>query len=173
MDCFVASAFARRRASADKSAPLRNRFAFVAGNDVEKHLRDLAACHARGLPEIPALSISRAQGGRAPDAPRGLVCNDSGRGAHEHTGHTGITRHSPRNGLRLITCSPRRPGFLPPSSARLSANLTPASGCRAHTSLPYARTRCRLKRSPASTAARPANVTIATRPSQWDRTACI
>jgi hypothetical protein len=33
MDCFVASAFARRRASADKSAPLRKRFAFVAGND--------------------------------------------------------------------------------------------------------------------------------------------
>src|SRR5258707_7381638 len=23
-----------------------------------------------------------------------------------------ITRHSPRNGLRLISCSPRRPGFL-------------------------------------------------------------
>jgi hypothetical protein len=33
MDCFVASAFARRRASADKRAPLRKRFAFVAGND--------------------------------------------------------------------------------------------------------------------------------------------
>jgi hypothetical protein len=33
LDCFVASAFARRRASADKSAPLRKRFAFVAGND--------------------------------------------------------------------------------------------------------------------------------------------
>src|SRR5664279_5495882 len=75
---------------------------------------------------------------RAPDAPRGLVCNGSVRCAHEHTGHTGITRHSPRNGLRLITCSPRRPGFLPPSSARLSANLTPASGCRAHTILPSA-----------------------------------
>jgi hypothetical protein len=33
VDCFVASAFARRRASAGKSAPLRKRFAFVAGND--------------------------------------------------------------------------------------------------------------------------------------------
>ena len=33
MDCFVASALARRRASADKSASLRKRFAFVAGND--------------------------------------------------------------------------------------------------------------------------------------------
>src|SRR3979409_1515528 len=28
-----------------------------------------------------------------------------------HHGHTGITRHSPRNGLRLISCSPRRPGL--------------------------------------------------------------
>ena len=36
VDCFVASAFARRRASADKSAPMRKRFAFVAGNDAEE-----------------------------------------------------------------------------------------------------------------------------------------
>jgi hypothetical protein len=43
VDCFVASAFARRRASADRSAPLRKRFAFVAGNDVKIQLRDLAA----------------------------------------------------------------------------------------------------------------------------------
>jgi hypothetical protein len=28
--------------------------------------------------------------------------------------------------------------FLPPSPARLSANLTPASGCQDHTFLPYA-----------------------------------
>ena len=30
---------------------------------------------------------------------RGPVCMSSGSGAHEHTGHTGITRHSPRNGF--------------------------------------------------------------------------
>ena len=95
--------------------------------------------------KIPALSKMRAQGMPGARCARGLVCNDSVRCAHEHTGHTGIARHSPRNGLRLITCSPRRPGFLPPSSARLSANLTPASGCRAHTSSPSARKRCRLK----------------------------
>jgi hypothetical protein len=35
VDCFVASAFARRRASADKSAPR---------NDDKTQLRDLAAC---------------------------------------------------------------------------------------------------------------------------------
>jgi hypothetical protein len=58
MDCFVASAFARRRASADKRAPVRKRFAFVAGNDAVKvvihfkhqiHVRLLAAGDARGL----------------------------------------------------------------------------------------------------------------------------
>jgi hypothetical protein len=30
-----------------------------------------------------------------------------------------ITRHSPRNGLRLISCSPRRPALLPPSPTEL------------------------------------------------------
>src|SRR5450631_4011286 len=42
---------------------------------------------------------------------RGLVCNNSVRCAHERTGHTGITRHSPRNGFTAYTCPPRRPGF--------------------------------------------------------------
>src|SRR5450631_2615997 len=69
---------------------------------------------------------------------RGLVCNDSGSGAHERTGHTGITRHSPRNGLRLIRALPGDRAFLPPSSARLSANLTPASGSQDHTTSPSA-----------------------------------
>ena len=50
---------------------------------------------------------------------RGPVCNNSGRCTHEHAGHTGITRNSPRNGLRLMSCPPRRPGFL--------ATVTPAS----------------------------------------------
>jgi hypothetical protein len=37
------------------------------------------------------------------------------------------TRHSPRNGLRLMACSPRRSLF-PPSPVDLSTDLTPASG---------------------------------------------
>jgi len=40
--------------------------------------------------------------------------------------------------LRLITCSPRRTALLPPSSAGLTANLTPAPRRQDHTSLPYA-----------------------------------
>src|SRR5450631_2931717 len=90
-------------------------------------------CH-----EFPALAKQRAQGMPGARCARGLVCNDSGRGAHEHTGHTGITRHSPRSGLRLITRSPRRTGlFATVALKKLSPlkNLTPASGCRAHTIL--------------------------------------
>src|SRR6202049_5383535 len=40
---------------------------------------------------------------------RKRVCNGSGRAHTRSSGHTGITRHSPRNGLRLISRSPRRP----------------------------------------------------------------
>ena len=63
-----------------------------------------------------ALLIQRAQG--MPDArcTRSLVCAIGSKYAHEYSQRvTGITRHSPRNGLRLIPCSPRRPAFLPPS----------------------------------------------------------
>ena len=71
---------------------------------------------------------------RAPDAPRGLVCNGSVRSAHEHTGHTGITRHSPRNGFNgYFVISPVLRAFWPPSPALLLADLTPASGCQDHT----------------------------------------
>ena len=105
-------------------------------DSVKPHPRDLAARCARGFDlKFPPSPIKRARGMPGARCARGLVCISSGRCAHEHTGHTGITRHSPRNGLRLISCSPRRPGFLPPSPARLSADLTPASGCRAHTIL--------------------------------------
>ena len=61
MDCFVAPAFARRRASAD--APLRKRFAFVAGNDVEgvsiriSNTRYTSAFSRHELPEV-CLSLS-------------------------------------------------------------------------------------------------------------------
>src|SRR6202040_3869732 len=48
-------------------------------------------------------------------------------------------RHSPRDGLRLISCSPRRPGsFATVAGGIASANLTPASGRQDHTSSPSA-----------------------------------
>src|ERR1700728_622092 len=59
--------------------------------------------------------------------------------AHEHTGHTGITRHSPRNGFNgYIVLSPVLRACWPPSPALLLADLTPASGCQNHTSCPSA-----------------------------------
>jgi hypothetical protein len=76
---------------------------------------------------------------RALDAPASRVCNGSGRAHTRSSGHTGITRHSPRNGLRLISRSPRRPGFFATVARGVtSANLTPASGCQDHTTSPSA-----------------------------------
>src|SRR5258708_49714 len=58
-----------------------------------------------------------------------------------HHGHTGITRHSPRNGFNaLYRALPGDRAFLPPSSLRslLLKNLTPASGRQDHTTSPSA-----------------------------------
>jgi hypothetical protein len=57
-----------------------------------------------------------------------------------HHGHTGITRHSPRNGFNgLYRALPGDRAFLPPSlSGVASANLTPASGRQDHTTSPSA-----------------------------------
>ena len=102
---------------------------------------------------------------RAPDAPDSRVCNDSGRTHTRWSGHTGITRHSPRNGLRLTPRSPRRPAFLPPSSLRslLPGNLMPASGHQDHTASPSALAPF-VKSAAASTASRSTSVTIASAP---------
>ena len=51
-----------------------------------------------------------------------------------------------------------------------STDLTPASGCQDHTSSPSALA-SPVKRAVASTAPRPAFVTFAKRPSEWNRMA--
>src|ERR1700731_5131089 len=51
-----------------------------------------------------------------------------------------------------------------------SPDLTPASGCQDHTSSPSALA-SPVKRAAASTAPRPASVTFAKRPSEWNRMA--
>ncbi len=60
--------------------------------------------------------------------------------AHEHTGQRRQSDIPCAMALRLITRSPRRSAFLPPSSLRslLLKNLTPAPRRQDHTSLPYA-----------------------------------
>src|SRR6202045_129334 len=64
----------------------------------------------------------------------------------------------------LFRALPGDRAFLPPSPALLSANLTPASGRQDHTSSPSASAPF-VKSASASTASRPAAVTIACRPS--------
>ena len=78
-----------------------------------------------------------------------------------------IARHSPRNGLRLTSCSSRRSAFLPPSPLRslLLRNLTPASRRQNHTTSPSARKTPSSLALLASTASCPASVTISSRPS--------
>jgi len=68
--------------------------------------------------------------------------------------------------LRLIPRSPRRPAFLPPSLADVSANLMPASGHQDHTTSPSAKPAPSSSAPLASTASRPTSVTIAKRPSR-------
>src|SRR5882762_5116839 len=60
--------------------------------------------------------------------------------AHEHTGQRRQSDIPCAMALRLITCSPRRTALLPPSSAGLTADLTPAPRRQDHTTSPYALT---------------------------------
>jgi hypothetical protein len=76
-------------------------------------------------------------------------------------------------GLRLISCSPRRPALLPPSlprSVSFPRNLTPASGCQDHTTSPYASMHSSARSDRACTESvhripHPTSVTTAKRPS--------
>jgi hypothetical protein len=66
-----------------------------------------------------------------------------------HHGHTGNTRHSPRNGFNgFLRTLPGDRACLSPSPADHSANLTPASGRQDHTTSPSACARPRQKRRP-------------------------
>ena len=105
-----------------------------------------------------------------------------------HHGHTGNTRHSPRNGFNgFLRALPGDRAFLPPSPLRslLLKSLMPASGHQNHTTSPSAPVSEKATRrswyrpaealakadqrrssfdTAASTASRPAFVTIAKRP---------
>jgi hypothetical protein len=82
-----------------------------------------------------------------------------------HHGRTGLPSIPARNGLRFASCSPRRSGFFDTVADGInSANLTPTSRRQDHTLSPSASARSRLKRPFASTASRPASVTIARAP---------
>jgi hypothetical protein len=131
------------------------------------HLRDLAAQSARVLLPRPALGDQRAQGMPGAQCARSLACEN--KKAHEQV--TTVTPETPGIPRAMVltvsfalsrvtglVCHPR-PRKLP------SANLTPASGRQDHTTSPSAANALRLCAPRASTASRPASVTIASRPS--------
>src|SRR6202035_5823430 len=96
------------------------------------------ACAPRFALISRPLRIEGAGNAGRPMRPRSRV-QDVVESAHEHTGHTGITRHSPRNGFTDYgALSPVLRAFWPPSPALLFADLTPASGCQDHTHFPSA-----------------------------------
>ena len=70
---------------------------------------------------------------------RSLACKIKKAYEHSHHGHTGLTRHSPRNGFNgFLRALPSDRAFLPLSSADRSADLMPASGHQDHTTSPSA-----------------------------------
>jgi len=186
LDCFVAS------------APLRKRFAFVAGNDDDGHesaiprldppevclnfratrIRGRGECRMRAAPAVPCAKWVKEN-------------------AHEHTGSAENIRHSLRNGFTAYTRSPRRRIRLVTVVGELTASPRPvgpaclrqldtSNGCQNHTTSPYAAASfvsalliahgSWLNPEPAlpsrftpnaaaSTASRPASLTIRIRPS--------
>jgi hypothetical protein len=141
-------------------------FTFQTARRARTRLRDLAACFARGL-----LSISRPpklrgrRESRVHAAPAVSCAKCANKNAHEHTGSAEAIRPSLRSGFNgFLRALPGDRAVLPPSSALRSANLTPASGRQDHTTSPSASAPF-VKGASASTASRPASVTIASRPS--------
>jgi hypothetical protein len=130
--------------------------------DTPPHSRDTL----RPSLQIHPPSSKRAQGRPGARCTRGLACKGREKGAHEHTGSAEAVRPSLRNGFNgllrallgdRLSCHRRRAGMNPP-------DLTPASGRQNHTTSPSALALF-VKSAVASTASRPAFVTIASRPS--------
>jgi hypothetical protein len=137
-------------------------------NDGKVRLRDLAAMFARGLPLFPALSNQRAQGMPGARSARRRMCSgDSGKSAHalvrSHRNRPAFpTQWFTAYGVlaSAVACST----VAGRSLHRLEASI----GCIGTTRF------CRPPQAPlseapsASTAARPALLTFAQRPSEWD-----
>ena len=148
MDCFVASLLAMTTDTVSRSrGAFRPSFALL----------------------VPP-SQQRAQGMPGAWCARRRACEGRKQKAHALVRSHRNTRHSPRNGLRLISRSPRGPGSFAPVVRRANpANLAPASGRQDHTILPSA------SGSPVKRAARvhriplPASVTLRNAP-LWDGT---
>src|ERR1700761_6292028 len=114
--------------------PVRN---CALGGDDEMWVLVLAAWYTRGLPfrSLP----QKARGRRRPSRegagktgcaphPRSRVHGATREWAHERTGSAETLRPSLRNGLTAYAALSLVTGFLTPSPAALTANLTPALG---------------------------------------------
>ena len=121
-----------------QNAPSRSRGAFrprLAGNFPCPPIRGRRESRVRAAPAVSCAKCTR-------------------KNAHEHTGPAEASDFPCAVVLRLIRTLPGDRAFLPPSPARLSANLTPASGCQDHTISPSAssalvRSAIRVHRIPA------------------------
>src|SRR6202047_408771 len=104
---------------------------------------------------------------RARDAPAASHANKKLAYECSHHGHTGITRHSPRNGFNsLYRALPGDRAFLPPSPAKVASRKLDASvGASGPHDFAVRGSAPSSEAPPASTASRPAFVTIASRPS--------
>src|ERR1700676_72553 len=99
----------------------------------------LATRSARAMHDPYRLRERRAQGKPGGRRTRSLACEI--KKAHERSHHrfTGNIRPSLRNGFNaFLRALPGDRAFLSPSSADISANLTPASSSQDHTTSPSA-----------------------------------
>jgi hypothetical protein len=106
---------------------------------------------------------------RALDAPAALRAKVESTQASHH-GHAGNTRHSPRNGFNgFLRALPGDRAFLPPSPVKIAFHQLDASvGASGPHDFAVRKIALSSAAPPASTASRPASVTIASRPSVWD-----
>jgi len=99
---------------------------------------------------------------------RSLACEMKKAHERSHHGHTGNTRHSPRNGFNgLYRALPGDRAFLPPSPTKVAfRKLDTSVGVSGPHAFAVRKSAPSSEAPPASTASRPAFVTIASRPSK-------
>ena len=136
-----------------------------AGTTMRTHLRIPAAQYARSCARISRPENKGRGECRVPGAPAAPCATKTHRGrSHRYTGTPGIPARNGFNGF--LRALPGDRARLSPSLVRslLLTNLTPASRRQDHTTSPSANSAL-VRSTFASTASRPASVTIASRPS--------
>ena len=117
LDCFVASAFARRRASADRSVPRNDVVTFRIQISNSRCASAFSRRHvARVLQERCPSKRRGSRECRMRAAPAVSCAKCAKESAHEHTGSAEAIRHSLRNGFTAyFALSPENRALLSPS----------------------------------------------------------